>query len=141
MKRTQRMLIAAALSATLAAPLAAFATALPSPKTQGDITYISGGVGHDEAEAMEQAAKEWPLALEFAIKAKPHDEYASNVKVSIRDMHGKTVFDSTANGPFLLLKLTPGKYVVTAERDHHKLERHVTLAANQHKREVFVWAS
>jgi|307.fasta_scaffold302626_2 hypothetical protein len=129
------------LGAALALPAFAFAVSLPATKTQGDITYLSGGAGHDEAQAIQQAEKEWPLALEFAIKAKPHNEFTSNVKVMIQDEKGKTVLDTMSDGPFVLVKLTPGKYVVTAERSGHTIERHVTVTSHGHRRQVFIWAS
>lgn len=141
--KLQRNALAAALAAALAVPALGFAAAadLPIEKTQGAVTYLSGGNDRDEIRAIEKAAQQWPLELEFLIKAKPHDESAANVKVMIRDAEDRTVLDTTADGPFLLAKLAPGEYVVTADHNGRKLERHVIVWRNRHHSEMFIWAS
>jgi len=78
---------------------------LPPEKTQGQITYITGGVGSDEAAAVKQAESKYPLSLEFVQHAKPRDEFLANVDVTIRDQAGKTALKTTSDGPFLLGKM------------------------------------
>ena len=112
---------------------------LPPEKTQGQITYITGGVGSDEAAAVKQAESKYPLSLEFVQHAKPRDEFLANVDVTIRDQAGKTALKTTSDGPFLLAKMPNGKYTVTAEEEGKTITRHFTVAANKPQHLVLAW--
>jgi hypothetical protein len=112
---------------------------LPPAHEQGTVTYISGGVGDDQAKAMNHVAKYYPLELEFLHKAKPKDEYLADVKVRIKDMHQKMVLNVTSEGPFLLAKLPEGKYTISAEQNGKIETRDVQIAAGKHRRLVFEW--
>lgn len=114
---------------------------LPATQTQGDISYLSGGIGETEAHAMEHAARRYPLELEFVAKAKPKDEFLANVKVRIKDAHDKLVLDTTANGPFLLARIPAGKYAVSADHNGTVQHREIEIAAKGHRRVVFAWKS
>lgn len=114
---------------------------LPATQTQGDISYLSGGIGVTEAHAMEHAAKRYPLELEFVQKAKPKDEYLANIKVQVKDAHDKVVLDTTANGPFLLAKMPAGKYAVSADHDGRVQHREIEITPREHRHVVFAWKS
>ena len=134
-------LIAAAIAAaslTLNA-IAAPEGQVPAAQTQGEISYINGGAGKTEADAMRHVARYYPLELEFLLKAKPKDEYLSNVKVRIKDAHGRMVLNVTAGGPFLLAKMPAGKYTVSAERNGKVEHRQIEISATEHRRVVFEW--
>lgn len=143
--KSKKSMIAAALAASglvfavnaAGAPL----SQLPATKMQGAISYLSGGIGQTEANAIKHVAKGYPLELEFVLKAKPKDEYLANVKVRIKDAHGKVVLDTTADGPFLLAKMPSGKYALSADRDGKVEHRQIEIAAREHRRVVFVWPS
>lgn len=117
------------------------ASHVPAAHKLGNVTYITGGVGQTEADAIKHAAKYYPLELEFLLKAKPKDEYLSAVKVRIKDAHDKMVLNATADGPFLLAKMPAGKYTVSAERDGKVENRQIEIAAKEHRRVVFEWLS
>ena len=117
------------------------ASHVPATHKQGDITYITGGVGQTEADAIKHVAKYYPLELEFLLKAKPKDEYLADVKVRIKDAHDKMVLNVTADGPFLLAKMHAGKYTVSAERNGTIEHRQIEIAAKEHRRVVFEWQS
>lgn len=121
----------------VAAPL----SALPATQKQGEISYLSGGIGLTEANAIKHVAKRYPLELEFVLKAKPKDEYLADVKVNIKDAHGKVVLDTTADGPFLLAQMPAGKYTISADRDGKVEHRRIEIAAKEHQRLVFAWKS
>ncbi len=117
------------------------ASHVPATHIQGDVTYITGGVGQTEADAIKHVAKYYPLELEFLLKAKPKDEYLSDVRVRIKDVHDKMVLNVTADGPFLLAKMPAGKYTVSAERNGQVERRQIEIAAKEHRRVVFEWQS
>ena len=103
---------------------------LPHTRIQGDITWLSGGVGQSEARAMERAARHYPLSLEFVIKTGQKGmpaEFTANVPVTITDPHGAKVFSAMSTGPFMLLKLPAGQYRIAAEVHGKKLERNVVV--------------
>lgn len=97
------------------APLAANAQApMPQQKMQGSLAYLNGGAGDEEVQFIKQAMKDYSLALAFAQKAGPRGEYVAEVAVTIKDAKGQTVFELPSTGPYLLVKLPPGSYEVTA---------------------------
>ena len=69
---THRVVPALLLSTLLAG--GAFAQSAPLPPIQhaGAIEYLSGGIGKDEASAVEHASKQWPLTLEFWPTRRPY---------------------------------------------------------------------
>jgi len=136
MKRSKFRLVAAAV---LVLGAGAATAALPPIRYQGDVQYLSGGVGSDESESIKQAASTFPLALEFVRKATPRDEYLANVAVEISDYGGRSVLDVMSDGPFLLARLPSGKYTVRATYDGRSLERKVHVADLTPTRAVFVW--
>jgi hypothetical protein len=112
---------------------------VPAAQTQGEVSYITGGVGKTEADAMKHVARYYPLELEFVLKAKPRDEYLAKVKVRIKDAQDRMVLDVTSDGPLLLAKVPVGKYTVSAERNGKIEHRQIEIAANEHRRVVFEW--
>lgn len=114
---------------------------LPPAQVQGEATYITGGVGDDQASAFKQAAAAYPLELLFAQKAPPHNVYVADVKVTVRDASGKPVLETTSDGPFLLAKLPAGRYDITANYNGQVKRQAVDIRSGKHQRKVFVWAA
>ena len=112
---------------------------LPAAQKAGEVTYIMGGIGQTEADAIKHAAKYYPLELEFLLKAKPKAEYLSNVQVRIKDAHDKMVLNVNADGPYLLAKMPAGKYTISAERNGKVEHRQIEISATDHRRVVFEW--
>ena len=142
MKRVSTILVSmlsAVGIAVAATAMSASTSALPPEQVQGSVSYLSGGIGLDESNAIKQAASQYPLELEFVRKATPKAEYLSNIKVTIKDHAGKTVLDTMSNGPFLLAKLPAGQFTVTAERGSEAKQRVVNIKAQGHERVMFVW--
>jgi hypothetical protein len=107
------MLAAAGL--TVAASLGAQPVA-PRAYTRGDVSYMSGGIGSDEARVMRDAAADYPLTLELAAAAGgPRDEYVSNAEVRIVDSRGGQVLDTRTDGPFMLVRLPAGTYSIDVQ--------------------------
>src|SRR2546430_7024398 len=92
------------LCSLLMAPLAFAAVpgTLPPEQTQGAVTYVSGGIGQDEAQAFEAAAAQYPLALAFAIKNTPRAAYTADVLVVVTAAQSTRLLDTNSDGPFLL---------------------------------------
>jgi hypothetical protein len=123
-------------AAVLAAALQANAATLPQPKTENGVTYINGGVGQDEAAAMKEQAKNYPMSMMFS--AGKENEFVLDVKLTIKDKGGKEIL-STAAGPIMLVKLPAGTYDVTADRNGTTLQRTVHVGTKGAKAIVFHW--
>ena len=122
-----------ALSLTLPA-LAASHIEMPQVRTEGGVTYLSGGVGHDEAIAMRKEAKQYSLSMFFSEGKR--GEFVSDVHLVVKDKTGKIVFNTVSDGPILLVKLPAGDYFVTADMDGKKLHRTVKISD---KSDVRMW--
>jgi hypothetical protein len=127
---------------TCAGAVAAVSSSLPQEVVQGSASYVSGGVGKDESDAMKQAEKRYPLALEFsqhgASKGDKGD-FVADVKLTIEDRNGNTVLNATSTGPFVLAKVPDGKYTVKAEEDGKTQVRQVTVSAGKPERLAIAW--
>src|SRR5579871_254816 len=99
----------------LPAALPAVAQSLLQPQNQGDVTFVSGGVGDDSQQAMLAAKPDYNLHLLFAQAVS--GGYFANLPVRIADASGTVVVSATSMGPFFYAKLKPGTYTVTAA--HH----------------------
>ena len=131
-----RKIFAAALALGLAG--AAFAQdGLPPLQTSGGVSYMTGGVGLDESDAIKAAEKDFNLSLLFAQNKR--GEYLSDVKVSIADKAGKTVLKVVSDGPMLLVRLPAGAYKVSADHGGKTLVKTVQVAAKGVARASFVW--
>lgn len=114
-------------------------SALPPVQKSGAVEYLSGGIGLEESTAIKGASRHWPLSLVFSVQAAGKAEFASDVKLEIRDAKGVPVLETTASGPFLLAKLPPGSYSLRATLVGKTLERKVQIKAGSSARVELVW--
>ncbi len=131
-----RCLFAGLLLCGLTAAARADDGALPAERTQGSVTFVSGGIGRDESEAMKRAASRYSLSIEMSSSGGPRAEYVAGVKVDIRDQRGNTVLSTTSEGPFLLANLPPGQYSIDATWNGNSQQRKVAVAAGAHPRVI-----
>ncbi len=101
---------------------------LPAEKSQNGITYLSGGIGSDQVTAMKAAANDYTLMLVCAIGNT--GAYLADVKINIADKTGKTVLETVAEGPIILVKLTPGTYQISADNKGSIIHRTVKIGAS-----------
>jgi hypothetical protein len=113
-------------------------TALPQPKTEGAITYMSGGIGKDQALAMKKEEKHYPLSMVFS--EGKHDEYVADIGVTVKDSSGKVVLHTTSGGPIMLVKLPPGNYTVVADMGGKTQRRSAKVAAKGDTNLSFHWS-
>jgi hypothetical protein len=107
------------------------------PRTEGGITFISGGVGMGERETLKKVEADYNLRLLFA--AKNSGEFVAGVQVTIRDAKGKTVLDAVADGPRFFAKLTPGNYKVTVLHNGTPFTRSVKISPKRSVSQAFYW--
>ena len=133
--------IPAVVAALLLAAVPALADdLLPTGHRQGPVTYVSGGIGVDEAKAMEKAEQRYPLTVEFVHKlSNGRGEFLAGDKVVIRDAKGKVDLNTVTEGPILLASLPPGKYSIDATDNGKSEHRVVNVKAHAPARVVFQW--
>lgn len=112
---------------------------LPNEITEDGVTYRVGGVGIEEAQAMKQAASDYPLMLSFADHMGGDHGYIADVEVTIRDQQGNTDFDTTAEGPLLLVDLPRGSYEIAANYQGSTLQRRIQVQPQDTERVYFEW--
>lgn len=115
----------------------AFAEPILKPQTQGDVTFISGGVGADERNELQAIRADYNLSLLFSVQGT--GEYLSEVKVSITDSKGNTFLETVSDGPMLLAKLKPGRYNVTAELEGQIAQKKANVIGNKRTSLSFIW--
>jgi hypothetical protein len=77
-------------------------------KTDGDIRYVSGGIGESERAELDALSSQFNLRLLFATEGS--GEYLSSVQVNILDAHGGPVLTAKSKGPWFFAQLPPGDY-------------------------------
>ncbi|SIT38345.1 conserved exported hypothetical protein [Paraburkholderia ribeironis] len=109
-------------------------TGMPPTEQQGDVSFVSGGVGRDESTALRQARSQWPLSLLFT---GPGSAYVADVQVQIANASGTTVLDTTSHGPHMLVRLAPGRYTVNATYSGVSRKQTVNVRGNGSARATF----
>lgn len=133
----------ALLAAVASMPAAhALEEGLPPVFAHGPVSYVSGGVGADEATAMKEAARAFPLEILFVEKAESgRRAYSADNQVVVLDAGGNTVLNTSSDGPYMLIDLPPGRYTVVAEDDGRYQKQITRISPGGHQRIVFQWAS
>lgn len=111
----------------------------PVERQQGAATFITGGVGRDEAEAFRAAMPRYMLGLEFARANVPRGDFLANVDVSVTDMRGQPMLQTVAQGPFLLANLPAGQYTVRAASEGRVQTRTVSVSPGRSQHLAFTW--
>ncbi len=97
-----------------------------TPETANGIRYVSGGIGIEERAWLAAHGKEFNTHATFAVV--PGGEFVADVQVQILAGDGKTVLNTTANGPQLMAQLPAGGYQLVATHDGQTLKRAFTVS-------------
>jgi hypothetical protein len=128
-----------ALTGVSVAYAAQSGSTLPPLHKADGIEYLSGGIGKDEAKAMEQAGAHWPLMLKFTQKTQHKDAFTAGAEVHVRDKQGHTVLQVQSDGPILLARVKPGHYRVEASVSGQTLRHDVTVKPGHMAQLNFAW--
>lgn len=133
-----KRLMFTAIASSLALSGAAFGAAMPAEMHFGNVTYVTGGIGKTEADAMRDAASGYPLALMFSRTKEGH--FITNVSLRIQAQDGLPVLATDSAGPIVLAKLPEGRYLIEAKHDGRTLVREVEIDPGMHKRVYLNWS-
>ncbi|AEA66471.1 MULTISPECIES: carboxypeptidase regulatory-like domain-containing protein [Pseudomonas] len=129
------LLFPIALNATNLAPIDNAGVQV-QPMQQNGITYLSGGIGEDEARAIGQA-QGYNLHMTFAVG--PENKYIPDVEVVIQNASGQTLLTLTEAGPLVYVQLPPGKYSVVATRKGEARRDTAEIGSGAARNLVFHW--
>jgi hypothetical protein len=124
MHRTAALLAVIALSADVGSAMAQAPSDSPAP-SQSRVLVRSGGVGTEEAALFKQDAAIYPLRVVFSA---PGGEYAVPDRFTILQ-DGRVVSQTRSTGPWHLIDVPPGSYVLQAAFADRVVERTVTVGA------------
>ena len=144
----KRGTVVAAIAAALAGPAAgAQLGVLAMAESVGgyrgnEIAYINGGVSRDEADALRNAAPNFPLQLVFTRRGQPgaNDEFIADASIAFFDDRGNRVASLSGQGPIFLARLPDGRYTVVAEHEGRRQTKQVDVRQGRTNTVNFLWS-
>ena len=111
------------------------------PETQRSlgISYISGGVGESESTAILAEAKQWPLLLELSQLENGRGVWIFGSQIKIVNSKNAVIFDAKAQGPYMLINLEPGDYVIQASYQGVEQKRALSIKSDQPQKISLFW--
>ncbi|MBM3350757.1 MAG: hypothetical protein FJY53_03025 [Betaproteobacteria bacterium] len=134
------LLILAVLSLLFSSGVTGSSSSLdPTVEQVGDITYISGGVSESESVMMKALAVDYQLEIVLIQKLQQREEYLADVNVQVFDHNLKSLLNIDTEGPYLLMNLPLGKYLITAEYEGVAKSQWVKNDGKKHQKLIYWW--
>lgn len=127
MKRNSPIIMAGILAATLYAPFVQADYVMPQPTQNGNITYITGGIGDEERNALQAVKNHYNLSI---MSAGVSGAFAGDTHIIIRDRAGNEVINTDA-GPLFYANLPAGQYVVESSSEGQTHSNKVTVGSGK----------
>ena len=113
---------------------------IPETQYSQGISYITGGVGEGETVAILAEAKQWPLLLEMSQIENGRGVWIFGATIKIMGSAKKQiVFEAQADGPYMLVNLTPGDYVIEATYEGMMQKRALSIKADSSQKISLFW--
>jgi len=93
-------------------------------REENGISYVSGGVGDDQQNALMAANGQFNLKLTMSMR---DGKYVGGGDIRIEDQTGKSVLTAHATGPMFLAKLPAGHYKVHVNTEGQSFTRNVNV--------------
>lgn len=110
----------------------------PTQHSEG-ISYISGGVGEEETVAILSEAKHWPLLLELSQIENGRGVWIFGANIKVINQNQKTIFNAQADGPYMLINLGAGDYLLQASYQGVEQKRALSIKANSSQKISLFW--
>jgi len=111
------------------------AGALVRGTTELGISFLSGGVGAEEMNLLNDERERYALSILTASKGS--GAYLADVHIRITDQQSRPVLDTVMDGPYLLVGLPAGRYQVEAVHGDVVKTSSVVVATGDHHQTVF----
>ena len=112
---------------------------IPETQHSQGISYITGGVGEGETVAILAEAKQWPLLLEMSQIENGRGVWIFGATIKILNSAKQVVFNAQADGPYMLVNLTPGDYGVEATYEGVMQKRALSIKADSTQKISLFW--
>ena len=110
--------------------------AQPEVHQQGEITYVSGGIGIEGRDALTAIAEQFNVKV---VLAWDEGNYLSGVRVDIQNLQGETVVSTETEGPWFYASLSPGTYMIAASYEGQHQQQTVQTQQDQQTEVLFTW--
>jgi hypothetical protein len=116
--------------------------ATPAVPAAGQMGYLNGGIGEEQADLMRDMSSQFPVRFTFSRHNGTHntDEFVADVRLRVVDSAGQTVLNLAQQGPIFLLRLPEGAYTVEAEHNGELKSRRFQVVSGRHQEIAFSWA-
>lgn len=112
---------------------------IPDTQYSRGISYVSGGVGEEESQAILAEAKQWPLLLELSQLENGRGVWIFGAKIKILNSQNQVIFDAQADGPYILINLAVGQYQIEASYLGVTQKRSVNVQASAPQKLAIFW--
>jgi hypothetical protein len=115
----------------------ALADTVSVQQSEQGISYITGGISEDEADALKRYVKQFNLRVIFSEGASGRS--ITDVNVSIYNTQGQLVFSVNEAQPQLMLNLPNGTYTIGALYNGDKQSHKFTISSDKQKKIILNW--
>ena len=112
---------------------------IPETQYSQGISYITGGVGESETVAILSETKQWPLLLEMSQIENGRGVWIFGATIKIIDSKKQTIFNAQADGPYMLVNLVPGDYVIDAAYQDVTQKRALSIKPDSSQKISLFW--
>jgi hypothetical protein len=112
---------------------------IPQTQSSQGISYITGGVGTEESSAILAEAKQWPLLLELSQLENGRGVWIFGSQIKILNTKNAVIFDAKADGPYMLVNLIAGDYVIEASYQGVEQKRAISMKAGPTQKISIFW--
>jgi len=112
---------------------------IPQTQSSQGISYITGGVGTEESSAILAEAKQWPLLLELSQLENGRGVWIFGSQIKILNTKNAVIFDAKADGPYMLINLIAGDYVIEASYQGVEQKRAISMKAGPTQKISIFW--
>lgn len=102
---------------------------------QGGISYVTGGIGKDESDALRATQSNYNLRI---VNADKSGHFSGDTRVVISDLRHNTLLDA-ASGPLFYANLPRGKYIVEGYSQEQIKKQVITITNGKSSHIRFVW--
>jgi hypothetical protein len=112
---------------------------IPDTQYSQGISYISGGVGEEESQAILMESKQWPLLLELSQLENGRGVWIFGAKIKVLNTKNQVIFDAQADGPYMLMNLTAGQYQIEASYQGSVQKKSVLIQGSGLQKLAIFW--
>ena len=108
----------------------------PLVQMQNGVSYVSGGVGSDETNAIKAMGDRFNLHVSMTTTG---GAYMDGGSVTIVDAQGHAVLSTEAAGPLFYAQLKPGSYTIKVSGNGKQMQQMVKISASGSQMLNFTW--